>query len=76
MTMVEWKTKNPPKTEGRYLVTTKTILFGRRVRHAERGKNYAGEWCWYVLPSSTPCKTVIAWAEEPKPYEGEKNERL
>lgn len=66
---MKWGTKNPPNKEGRYLVTVKTN-FGRQVRQADRSE-WAGQWFWYLLPSSSASYDVVAWIKQPEPYGGE-----
>lgn len=68
--MAKWATKNPPKKEGRYLVTIKA--FGsRQVRQADRCEYPKGNWYWSLLPSCSTTNDVIAWQKQPQPYKGE-----
>lgn len=67
--MAKWKTKNPPKKKGRYLVTIDTP-FGRQVWQADRCEYPKGNWTWSVLPSGDT-EDVIAWQKCPDPYKGE-----
>ena len=67
--MAKWKTKNPPKKKGRYLVTIDTP-FGRQVWQADRCEYPKGNWTWSVLPSGAT-EDVIAWQKCPDPYKGE-----
>jgi hypothetical protein len=69
-----WGTKNPPKKEGRYLIT---YIFGhsRQVRQADRYEYPKGNWLWHLLPSGTASdKEVVAWQKCPEPYKEEENE--
>lgn len=66
--MAKWSIKNPPKKEGKYLVTIKTN-FGKQVRQAQRVQYPKGNWYWYILPGGGNSSDVVAWQKEPKPYE-------
>lgn len=69
-----WKTKNPPKKEGRYLITY-ILGHSRQVRQADRYEYPKGNWLWHLLPSGTASdKEVVAWQKCPEPYKEEENE--
>lgn len=63
--MAKWATKNPPKKQGRYLVTYDGV-----VRQAERTEYPKGNWYWYIFPHGGYSSKVTAWMKQPKPYEG------
>jgi len=66
---MKWQTKLPEKSGGRYLVTLDTGQ-RRQVRQAELAEHPKGNFYWNVLPERWPhFGDVIAWTEEPKPYE-------
>jgi len=64
--MAKWGISNPPKKNGRYLVTIETP-FGRQVRQADRTEYPNGNWIWSILPDHSNEK-VLAWQKCPEPY--------
>lgn len=70
--MAKWATGEPPKKEGKYIVTLVTGFGNRQVRQAVRSEYPEGNWTWKILPEySTATSEVVAWQKQPEPYKGE-----